>query len=558
MLSKRPLAKLITETCNDNSYSFLTERVNNIIDGGCRSNRIYEVAGVVTQSPESGDQLNKLIVVISQPKEIPVAPENEVNPDTQTRLYCREWQIKDALQAQNLLQLNQVPHDFIQEYLYYNDRGLVCTEYTSHSELFAWLVDHQRTFECVKNFMGQLLLGLHDLHSRNLVHRDIKPENILMYERRSGLILNYADLDTIIKVNDDGTQCLVTNPDPFPNYTEGYTPPEYFNIPHILLNRKAVDCYALGTLFYHFLTNSLQPAEEAKLIVIENGGIHSVSNQGSYFISLVLQLRELDVEKRITVEMAMENKIFGETASERYEFFSALRENSKHAILFDTFKYPANVYNNNFLLLDKYIKFLIYYIGKIDKALIECEQELLAKPTLNAKEIASFSQFLENIYGLENQFLSTITLMQTSSPELYNYFIETVTLFKNVVHSEIFKLSNALEKKCLLSILNNSFDEYNQICHDNRYTLWLHSPSAEKVKMHRMKEDLEIYINASMDNVISFQAIYNFVIGFGIPEILRKSIVTQMENFLNKTLQEFAAGIKAVEKEVVWAAPKLF
>jgi serine/threonine protein kinase len=108
--------------------------------------------------------------------------------------------------------------------------------------------------------LGQMATGLQYVHSIKLVHRDIKPANILIYVRSS---LN----PPVLKISDFGLSKPTTERGTFSlsgiRGTQSYMAPELFEWGDETLSSyrgsAAVDIFALGCVFYFYLTKGNHP-----------------------------------------------------------------------------------------------------------------------------------------------------------------------------------------------------------------------------------------------------------------------------------------------------------
>lgn len=123
--------------------------------------------------------------------------------------------------------------------------------------LYEYIKDRKRFLSevRVKNFLYQMVKGLHHLHRNDLFHRDIKPENILI-RTDPKLKYNPNRADTI-QLADLGS---VTQSAKLPPHS-AYISTRWYRAPESLLTAgyygPKIDVWALGCVFYELLT--LQP-----------------------------------------------------------------------------------------------------------------------------------------------------------------------------------------------------------------------------------------------------------------------------------------------------------
>ena len=114
-------------------------------------------------------------------------------------------------------------------------------EFKQGGELYHHLRKRTRFSEKITRFYGaQILLGLHYLHSLNIMYRDMKPENILLDENGNAALADYG-ISKIIKEGEK-TKSFVGTPD--------YVAPE------IILQKghnKMVDVWCFGIILYEMI-----------------------------------------------------------------------------------------------------------------------------------------------------------------------------------------------------------------------------------------------------------------------------------------------------------------
>lgn len=91
-----------------------------------------------------------------------------------------------------------------------------------------------------RTYFGQMLNGLHHIHSRGYAHRDIKPENILLSDNH---ILKLADFGfSVLLAGRDGSGVLRTRLG-----TQGYMAPEIATKKY---DGRKVDIFAAGVILF--------------------------------------------------------------------------------------------------------------------------------------------------------------------------------------------------------------------------------------------------------------------------------------------------------------------
>jgi len=125
------------------------------------------------------------------------------------------------------------------------DKLYLVLDYMGGGELFFWLRQQRRFAKSrVQLYIAQITLALGALHVQDIIYRDLKPENILM------------DLEGNLRLTDFGlAKENVTGAGAKGGTKTFCGTPEYL-APEVLENKghgKAVDWWAMGTLFYEML-----------------------------------------------------------------------------------------------------------------------------------------------------------------------------------------------------------------------------------------------------------------------------------------------------------------
>lgn len=107
----------------------------------------------------------------------------------------------------------------------------------------------------VKRIIWQLLVGLKELHSRNIMHRDIKPENVLITRRG---IVKICDLGFARYDPSGETQCTESHWDGMSEEMTQYISTRWYRSPELLLRQKrytkAVDIWSIGCIMIELLS----------------------------------------------------------------------------------------------------------------------------------------------------------------------------------------------------------------------------------------------------------------------------------------------------------------
>jgi len=175
--------------------------------------------------------------------------------DTQ-KMYAMKTLHKSALIKRNQLIHTQTERRIIQgiknpfltnlEFAFQtNEKLYMVMDYMGGGELFFWLKKHRRFSQNrARLYTAEILLGLKELHDRDIVYRDLKPENLLL------------DLEGHIRLTDFGlSKEAVTGAGAKGGTRTFCGTPEYL-APEILENKghgKAVDWWSMGTLLYEMI-----------------------------------------------------------------------------------------------------------------------------------------------------------------------------------------------------------------------------------------------------------------------------------------------------------------
>lgn len=118
--------------------------------------------------------------------------------------------------------------------------------------LYDFFKDRKKTLseKRCKNYLYQMVLGLHHLHRSGIFHRDIKPENILIRQLKKNDSLHME----LIQIADLGSVCTTGTK---AKHTP-YISTRWYRAPECLLTSgrygPKMDVWALGCVFYEILT----------------------------------------------------------------------------------------------------------------------------------------------------------------------------------------------------------------------------------------------------------------------------------------------------------------
>jgi len=183
-----------------------------------------------------------------------------------------------------------------------NDNIYIVMEYVGGGDLLDAILDVGGFEEPrAARAISDILHGLDYLHSTGICHRDMKPENIL-----------YHPDQEVWKIADFGCATLFTEQNPYMHDFEGTI---QYMAPEILLGEKytkSIDVWATGVICYVSLSacfpwEGRTDAEVQESIMRYKIKFYSpeFDNVSPDAIGFILRLLEMNVEKRITVESAL-------------------------------------------------------------------------------------------------------------------------------------------------------------------------------------------------------------------------------------------------------------
>jgi len=209
------------------------------------------------------------------------------NSEKYKSLINGEIDIMKKLKHQNIVSLYDVVQSNDHKSIY------VILELSTIGDFHNWLDGKCLKEEYCKNYMRQLVNGLHYLHNNGIIHRDLKPQNILMFgDGRQ------------VKITDFGF-AKYTSEDVM-NQTFCGTP--LYMAPEIWFGQLydyRVDLWSLGAIMYEMITSKhpFHSKEIRELTTkIKNGTIIFPKKISNHCLDLLKGLLEIDPNKRISWE----------------------------------------------------------------------------------------------------------------------------------------------------------------------------------------------------------------------------------------------------------------
>ncbi|CAK56481.1 unnamed protein product (macronuclear) [Paramecium tetraurelia] len=167
----------------------------------------------------------------------------------------------------------------------------------------------------IQQIMVGILIGLQEMHKKEIMHRDLKLENILFKVSKKMESVVIADFGLATHVNEPVyLYCRCGTP--------GYVAPEVINIKDMKSKYSSIcDIYSLGLVFYLLLTG--KPAFNGKsyaTVVKQNREasvdfeIKQLQNAPGAAVDLLKQMLEKDPKKRINAEKCLHHAFLSDMA----------------------------------------------------------------------------------------------------------------------------------------------------------------------------------------------------------------------------------------------------
>ena len=225
--------------------------IGHILGGHYKITKILGQGGFgIVYKVEDSHQLNKILII----KELFIQTYSfrRVNEST---IYSKkdakeliEKIKKDVVEEVNILSKIQ-NRNIVQAYGYFEENNTIYSvmEFIYGVDLMEYIKTNSLDEESVKELLFQLIDGLKELHSQNIIHRDIKPQNIMRTNEGVYKLIDFTNN----KIYTDKTIVI--------SYivSQGYTSPE------LMKERARIgaysDIYSLGMTLYRILLGRNPP-----------------------------------------------------------------------------------------------------------------------------------------------------------------------------------------------------------------------------------------------------------------------------------------------------------
>ncbi|CAD8058198.1 unnamed protein product [Paramecium sonneborni] len=209
----------------------------------------------------------------------------------------------------------------------------------------------QITTKQIQQIIVGILLGLQEMHRKEIMHRDLKLENILFKKPKKMESVVIADFGLATYVNEPVyLYCRCGTP--------GFVAPEVINIKDMNSKYSSVcDIYSLGLVFYLLLTGKSAFNGKSYSTVVKqnreaniNFDIKQLQNISGYGIDLLKQMLEKDPTKRITVERCLNHPFL-------YDIVTQIMEDENQDQSFDEIDERVEIQSMMNKINDEYSKF---------------------------------------------------------------------------------------------------------------------------------------------------------------------------------------------------------
>lgn len=202
--------------------------------------------------------------------------------------FSNEGQILSSFNNENIIRVFEIGE--------FENKGFLALEYLSKGTLKDYLnSNHPIAINKALSFSVQILKGLKEIHSKNIIHRDLKSNNIMMDENENLKIMDFGLSKSPLVTSKSSLGSVLG--------TLGYVSPE--QITNTLVDNRS-DIFSFGVIFYEMLTNQIPFKGENEIALI-----HSIFN------TIPLMPSKINPEVSISIDKVIE-KCMAKFSEERF------------------------------------------------------------------------------------------------------------------------------------------------------------------------------------------------------------------------------------------------
>lgn len=202
----------------------------------------------------------------------------------------------------------------LQNYLFHVVKDLcIYNEYIPGSDLYYYLINRSEPgtdyYQILDNITisqigREILLGLNELKSYNLVHLDLKPENLIVCEKNGEISVKLIDFDTARPLYSYQKSTYLKNI----CGTEQYISPEIFNNSY----HQTTDIWSLGVILWLLKTGSMPYNQDLNVAEIDISKYYryKIVMKDVVFYDLMCKMLNKNPNKRITIKEALKHPYF--------------------------------------------------------------------------------------------------------------------------------------------------------------------------------------------------------------------------------------------------------